>query len=134
YVFREVGDTAGRIGDFFQRAHGLFAVLFVFVAEKADSVNHYVGLLNFANSLFQSVAAGVVFAVGHGQQDFLVLVAFFLVVHRADERVIKRRTAARIDAFERFLQFRNAAGEILVEVEIVVVVKIDDERLVLWIA
>src|SRR4029077_18981692 len=35
---------------------------------------------------------------------------------------------------ERFFQFRNAAGEILVEVEVIVVVKIDDERFVLWIA
>src|SRR5882724_893620 len=134
YVFREVRDAAGGIGNFLQCAHGLFAILFVFVAEKTDGVNHDVGLLNFANSLFQSVAAGIVFAVGHGQQDFLVLVAFFRVVHGADERVIKRRAAARIDAFEGFLQFRNAAREILVEVEIVVVVKIDDERFVLWIA
>src|SRR5439155_5182547 len=121
-------------GNFLERAGGFLAVLFVFVAEKADRVNHDVGLLNFANSLFQRVAAGVVFAVGHGQQDFLVLVAFFRVGHGADKRVIKRRAAARIDAFERFLQFRNAAGEILVEVEIVVVVKIDDECLVLWVA
>ena len=60
--------------------------------------------------------------------------AFFCVVHGADERVIKRRAAARIDAFKGFFQFRNAAGEIFVEVEVVVVVKIDDERLVLWVA
>src|SRR5882724_266399 len=73
YVFREVGDTAGGIGDFFQRAGGLLAILFVFVAEQADGVNHDVRFLNFANSLFQSVAAGVVFAVGHGQPDFLIL-------------------------------------------------------------
>ena len=111
-----------------------FAIPLVFVAEQADGVNHDVGLLNFANSLLKRIAAGVVFAVGDGEQNFLFLVALLGVIHGADERVVESRAAAGIDSFERFLEFRNAVGEILVEVEIVVVVEIDDEGFVLGIA
>jgi hypothetical protein len=60
-------------------------------------------------------------------------VPLFEVIERADDGVIQRSAAASVNAFERFLEFGDTAGEILVEVEVVVVVEIDDERFVVRI-
>lgn len=132
-VFWEEGHTAGSRGDIFQGANGFFAVLFVLITKKPDRVNDDIGLLNFANGFFQRVAADVVFAIGNHQQNPLILVAFLQVIDRTDDGVVERGAAAGVDAFEGFLEFGNAAGEILVEIEIVVVIEIDDERLVLLV-
>ena len=79
---------------------------------------------------FQRLAAGVVFAVGHHQQNFLLQRATLLqVVGRCDRRVVERGTAARFDALQRILQLGNAAGVILVEE--ILLVEVDDEDLVL---
>src|SRR6202044_2377165 len=56
------------------------------------------------------------------------------VIERADDRVIKGRAAARIDALERFVQFSLVVGEVLVRVEVIFVVKIHHESFVLRIA
>ena len=58
---------------------------------------------------------------------------FFQVIERADDGVVQRRAAARIDALEGRSHFREVAGEIVLGVQIVVVVEIDDEAFVLRI-
>src|ERR1035438_2241006 len=55
------------------------------------------------------------------------------MVQRADNGVVKSGAAARVDAFEGFLQLGDAIAEILVQIEIKVVVKIYDEGFVLRI-
>ena len=55
------------------------------------------------------------------------------MIKRADDGVIERSAAARVNAFEGFLEFGDTAGEILVEIEVVVVVEIDDEGFVVRI-
>src|SRR5882724_2318387 len=55
------------------------------------------------------------------------------MIHGADDRVVERGGTASVDAFKSFLEFGDAAGEILVEIEVVVVIEIDDEGLVLGI-
>ncbi len=133
-VFREIGKAAGSLGDIFESFFGALGALLAFLAEQADRVDHSVGFLNLPNCFFERIAAGVVFSIGDDQEDALVLGRFFQMVERADHGVIQRGAAARINALERFFQLRNAAGEILVEVEIKIVVEIDDEGLVLGIA
>ena len=129
-VFREKGYATGGGRNVFQGAHGLLAILFVFIAKKADGVNYDVGFLNFANGFFQSVAADVIFTVGDDEQNLLVLMALLEVIERADDGVIESGAATSVNAFESFLEFGDAAGEILVEVEVVVVVEVDDEGFV----
>ena len=133
-VFGEESQAAGCLRDFLQcpfRALGVFLALF---AEQADGVDHRVGLLNFTDGLFQRIMARVVFAVGDHEQNLFIFLALFHVVERADNRVVKRGAASRVDALQRFLKLRNAAAEVLIEVEVEIVVKIDDESLVLRIA
>ena len=55
------------------------------------------------------------------------------MIERADDGVIERSAAARVNAFEGFLEFGDAAGEILVEIEVIVVIEIDDEGFVVRI-
>ena len=133
YIFRKKCHAAGGRGDIFQGAHGFLAILFVFVAEKTDGIDDDVGLLNFAHGFFKRVAADIVFAVGDHQQNFLVFVAFFQMIERADDGVIERSAATGVNAFEGFLEFGDTAGEILVEIEVIVVIEIDDEGFVVRI-
>src|SRR5205814_3592182 len=44
-VFWKIGNAAGDRGNIFQSAHGLFAVLFILIAEQANAVNHHIGFL-----------------------------------------------------------------------------------------
>jgi len=132
-IFREEGDASGGSGNIFQSAHGLLAVLAIFVTEQANRVDHHVGFLNFAQGFFQRVAADVVFTVGDDEQNLFVLVAFFQVIEGADNRVVESGAAAGINTFEGFLKFGNTAGEIFVEIEVVVVIEVDDERFILRI-
>src|SRR6266481_1378188 len=55
------------------------------------------------------------------------------MIERADDGVIERSAAARVNASESFLEFGDTAGEFLVEIEVVVVVEIDDEGFVVRI-
>jgi hypothetical protein len=55
------------------------------------------------------------------------------MIERADNGVIERGAAAGVNTFEGFLEFGDTAGEILIEIEIVVVVEIDDEGFVVRI-
>ena len=55
------------------------------------------------------------------------------MIERADDGVIERSAAARVNAFEGFLEFGDTAGEILVEIEVIVVIEIDDEGFVVRI-
>ena len=59
--------------------------------------------------------------------------ALFEVIERADDGVIERGAATSVNAFESFLKFGDAAGEILVEVQVVVVVEVDDKGFVVRI-
>src|SRR5271163_2973828 len=133
-VFRKVGQAARGFGDVFEGFPGVLGALFAFLAEQTDGVDHRIGLLDFADGSLQGVVAGVVFAVGDDEQDAFVLGSFFEMVERADDGVVERGAATGIDALEGFLQFRNAVGEVFVEVEIKIVVEIDDESFVLLVA
>src|SRR5712692_1304920 len=133
-IFREEGQAAGGRGDLLERLASALGFLPVYLTEEADGVDHRIGLLDFANHFLQGIAAGVVFAVGNDEEDLLVLGSFFKMVKRADDRVAQSGAAAGIDAFEGFFQLGNAAGEILVEIEIEVVVEVDDESFVLGVA
>src|SRR5258708_18354324 len=55
------------------------------------------------------------------------------MIERTDNGVVERSAAARVNAFEGFLEFGDTAGEILVEIEVVVVIEIDDEGFVVRI-
>jgi len=133
-VFREVGYPTGGLRDGDESLAGVLGRLLGFLAEQADGVNDRVGLLNFLHSLLERVTAGVVFAVGDDEEDFLLFVTLFEVIERADDSVVESGAAARVDALKGFLQFRNVVGEVLVEVEVEVIVEIDDESFVLGIA
>src|SRR5712692_806922 len=133
-IFREIGKAAGGQRDFLESFLGALGVFLALLTEQADGVDDGICFLDFADGFFERIAAGVVFTVGDYQENVLVLGTFFQVVDRADDGVIESGAAARIDAFEGFLEFGDAVGEILVEVEIKIVVEVDDEGLVLWIA
>lgn len=132
-TFRKECDATGGRGNIFQGAHGFLTILFVLIAKKTDGVNDNIRLLNFAHGFFKRVTADVVFTVGDHKQNLFVLVAFFQMIERADDGVIERGAAARVNAFEGFLEFGDTAGEILVEIEVVVVIEIDDEGFVVRI-
>ena len=66
-VLREVRHTTGSSCNIFQGALGLLGALFALLAEQTDRINHRVSLLNFADSSFQRVVAGIVLAVGNDQ-------------------------------------------------------------------
>jgi hypothetical protein len=133
HIFRKEGYSTGGGGNIFQGAHGFLAILLVLIAEETDRVDDHVGLLDFAHGFFKTVTADVVYTIGDDQQNLLVLVALLKVIERADDGVVERGAAASVNAFECFLKFGDAAGEILVEIEIVVVVEINDEGFVLGI-
>ena len=97
-----------------ERFAGALGFLLVFLTEQADGVDHCIGLLDFANHFLQRIAAGVVFAIGNDKEDLLVLGSFLKMVERAEDGVAQRRAPTRVDAFEGFFQFGNAAGEILI--------------------
>ena len=118
-------------GDFRESFHSvLFLATLGIFAEQTNGVNDRVGFLNFAHGFFQRVAAGIVFPVGNDQQNFFLFDALFEMVERANDGVVKRGTAAGIDAFQSFLELGNAVAEVLVEVEIKVIVEVDDESFV----
>ena len=56
------------------------------------------------------------------------------VRERADDSVVKRRAAARVDPRKSVVQLLGVAGEIAFGVEIIFVIEVDDESLVLRIA
>src|SRR5712692_10351027 len=133
-VFGEKRQPAGSLGKllkFFARALRIFLA---FLAEQSHGINHRVGLLRFFQGLLERLAAGVVFAVGDHQENFLVPRALLQVVERADDRVVKGRRAAGINALQGFFHVADVAGEILVHVEIVVVVEVHHEAFVRRIA
>ncbi len=117
-----------------ERFAGALGFFLVFLDEKADGVDHRIGLLDFANHFLQAIATGVVFAVGDDKQDLLVFGSFLKMIEGADDGVKESGATAGIDALERFFQLRDTAGEILVEIKIEVIVEVDDEGFVLRIA
>ena len=83
--------------------------------------------------MLQRFAAGIVFAVGDHQYDFLVQASIFLqVIGRGDYRVIQRGTAAGINLLQCVLELRDLIREVLVQ--IVLVVEINDKSLVFRVA
>ncbi len=113
--------------------HGAAVVLDIVVAEHAHGVNHGIVPLRLLDGIFQAVPAGIVLAVGHDQDHFLVARAFLQVIERTDHGVIQRRAAARVNAFERRFHFVQVAREVVLGIEVVVVVEIDDEAFILRI-
>ena len=93
-AFREIGDAARRLGDILQRPPRSLGTLFALLAEQSNRVDHCIGLLDIANGFFQGVMTRIVFAVGNNQQDMFVFSSFLQMVKRADDSVVKRRTAA----------------------------------------
>src|SRR6266849_2422888 len=93
-VFRKVGQAAGGSGDLLERFAGVLGFFLVFLAEKADGVDHRIGLLDFADHFLKSIAAGIVFAVGDDQQDLLVFGGLLKMIEGADDGVVESGAAA----------------------------------------
>ncbi len=131
---REEGQAArgfGQFGEVFGRfANHSLLVLAVVVAEDADGINHGVGIDGGFQRIGETLAAGVVVAVGDDQQDAFIFVAFLQVVEGGDDGVVQGGAAARIDFLQSFVQFLLVAGEILIEIEVILVVKVDHENFV----
>src|SRR5207245_2696327 len=62
------------------------------------------------------------------------ILGFFEMVKRAKDGIAHGGAAPGINAFKGFFELGNAAGEILIEVEIEIVVDVDDESFILGIA
>src|SRR5580704_387798 len=99
-AFRKKRQAARCFGDMLQRFHGVIFLFPFFVAEQTDGVNHRVRLLDFPDSFFKRVMAGIVLAVRDHEQHALVLGGFLQMIERADNGVKERRAAARIDALQ----------------------------------
>ena len=56
--------------------------------------------------------------------------AFLQVIERGHRSVVQGGAAACIDFFQSFVQFLLVAGEILIEIQIVLVVKVHHENFV----
>src|SRR5436305_6564012 len=82
--------------------------------------------------LLQGLLAGIILAIGNHENRFALQARVGQVISRGDDRVIKRRTAARFYMFECGLKLLDVASEFLVEV--VLVIEIDDKNLVVGIA
>src|SRR5262252_7080054 len=122
-------DSAGAIGQDLQRLLGAFGMLLI--TQDANGVYRRAAfLLQLLHGLLQRVAAGVVFAVGHDEDDlFLQAGILFQVFSRRHNRVIESSPAAGIDLLQRFLQFQQVVGEVLIQV--LLVVEVHDEYFVL---
>src|SRR3984957_15661296 len=131
---REESEPAGGFGEFGQVLGGFanhfLVVLAIVVAEDADGINYGVGFDRDFQRVGETFAAGVVVAVGDDQQDAFVFVAFLQVIERGHRSVVQGGAAARIDFFQSFVQFLLVAGEILIEIQIVLVVKVHHENFV----
>ena len=83
--------------------------------------------------LFQISIAGVIFAVGDHKENFFLEARVALqMVGRSHNRVVKRGPSAGVDLFQRFFQFQQVVGEVLVKV--VFVIEVHDEHFVAGIA
>src|SRR5271165_4218164 len=130
-ALREERDSAGFLRHL---AQGSARPLGVFLAQQSDGVDRRTILfLQAPDCLLERLAAGVVFAVGHYQQDFLFQQSrLFQVVRRRDNSIVKGCATARFNSLECILEFGNRRGVVLVEKE--VFIEVDDEYFVLRIA
>src|SRR5208282_6110049 len=118
--FGEESDAASSLGHNLQCPFGVFGVLFLL--QNADGVNGGSAVaLQTPHRLLQSFGALVVVSVRNYKKDFLFeLRVSFQMVGGVGNRIIKRRSATRLDFFESFLQLLDVGSEILVKPELVV--------------
>src|SRR3954471_7776283 len=92
-VFREVVDAAGLECELRERA--LRTLGFVVVAKDADGVHDgAVLILQGADGTLERLAARIIFAVGHDDEDFLILRAVLdEVIGGGDDSVVERGAA-----------------------------------------
>src|SRR2546428_718407 len=137
-VLGKEGEAAGGGGQFGKRAARLFhvdAVVFdVVIAEDSDGIDQGVRALRFLHRVGQRAAAGVVHAVGHHQQHFLILRALLQMIEGSNHSVIEGGTATGIDALQGVFHFADVAGEVVDRIQIKIVVEVDDKGLILGIA
>src|SRR5438445_6071025 len=137
-VLGEEGEAAGGGGQFRKRAPRLFhvaaVVLDVVVAEDSDGINQGVRALRFLHRVGQRAVAGVVHAVGHHQQDFLILGALLQMIEGSNDSVVEGGTATGVDALQGVFHFGDVVGEVVDGIQIELVVEVDDQGLILGIA
>src|SRR5207302_9769371 len=109
-------------------------VLDVIIAEYSDGINQSIRALRFLNRIRKTAAAGIIDAIGHDQENFLILGRLFQVIERSDHGIIQRRAASGINAVQGILHFVDVTGEVVNGVEIKIVIEIDHERFVLRVA
>src|SRR6266478_340698 len=102
-ILREIRKTARGFGDFFERASCALGAFFAFFAQQTDGVDDRIGLLDFANRFLKRIMAGIVFAIRDDQEHLLVPASLLHMVKRANDGVVQRGAAARIDALQSFL-------------------------------
>ena len=86
-----------------------------------------------ANRFLQGFPAGVVFPIGHHEQNFFLLFGMIPHVHgRGHDGIVERGSTSGFDLLQSLAQLIDVAGELLIEV--VLVVKVDHEDLILRIA
>src|SRR5437879_4276779 len=121
-VLGEEGEAAGGGGQFSKRAARLFhvaaVVLDVVIAEDSDGINQGVRALRFLHRVGQRAAAGVVHAVGHHQQHFLILGALLQLIEGSNPGVIESRTATVVDAPQGVFPFVDVVGAVVDRVQI----------------
>src|SRR5580692_620260 len=128
---REKTDSSGALRNGFKRPPGTARFL---LAQQADGVHRGAVLfLQTSNRFFQRLPAGVVFPIRHHEENFLLQLGMVLHVDRGGhDGVVKRGSTAGFDLLQRLAQLINVAGELLIEV--VLVVKVDHKDLILRIA
>src|SRR4051812_12901131 len=110
-IAREERDTAGALGKSSQSTLVAF-LLGLVVAEDTDGVdNGTVLILHMSNRLLQRHAAGVIFAVGDYQQNFLVELRTFQLRDRRDDGVVHCGATTRIDVLQPFFELYEIVGQ-----------------------
>src|ERR1035438_6802868 len=129
--FRQDRDAARSLAHHLQGVAGVAHVLFAF--QNPDGIYGWPILgLETPYSLLKRMPALVIVSIGHHKNHFLFeFGAFPEVRRRRHHRVIERGSSARLDLFQSFLQLLDIAGELLVEVELVV--KVNDAHFIIGI-
>ncbi len=117
--FREVGHTARLFGQRFEHAARVACLVLVGVAaeEQTDAVDgRAIKVLDTSDGSLEGGAGGVVFAVRHNEEHLLGLLGVLReVVGGCNQRVVDRRSPARLDVAEPLLELCGVAGEVLVD-------------------
>src|SRR5579883_2213686 len=99
-IFRQKGNAASPFSDGLQRPAGAALLLFT---KNPDGINGgAVFFFETANSLLKGLAAGVIFAVSHDENDLLLQFGKLLeMVGGCDQRVVQSSTATGLHFIQR---------------------------------